>query len=126
MTSGSASTTPPEVAAGCPVASGGYDAPPPTPLGPDSLTWKYFGQWTGLFQGPWAGSMQNMHPQLGAAVKEHSIFFMERMPRLLRSIYPIGGGVVFDGHRAPRTGAQVRDYHIGIKASTTRAAGTAR
>jgi len=67
-----------------------------------------------MLQGPWAGSMQNMHPQLGAAVQQHSIFFMERMPRLYRSVYPIGG-VVFDGDRAPRTGAQVRDYHIGIK-----------
>ncbi|MGE2721317.1 oxygenase MpaB family protein [Mycolicibacterium celeriflavum] len=101
------------IAAGCPVTSGGYDSPP-IPLGPDSLTWRYFGQWTGLFQGTWAGSMQNMHPQLGAAVKDHSIFFMERIPRLLRSIYPIGG-VVFDGDRAPQTGAEVRDYHIGIK-----------
>ncbi len=67
-----------------------------------------------MLQGSWAGSMQNMHPQLGAAVKDHSIFFMERMPRLYRSVYPIGG-VVFDGDRAPKTGAQVRDYHIGIK-----------
>lgn len=97
--------------AGCPVSAGGYDA---MPLGPDSLTWKYFGQWTGLFQGTWAGSMQNMHPQLGAAVEEHSIFFRERIPRLLRSIYPIGG-VVFDGDRAPQTGAEVRDYHLDIK-----------
>ena len=95
------------------MTSGGYDALP-EPLGPDSLTWKYFGQWTGMLQGPWAGSMQNMHPQLGAAVKDHSIFFMERMPRLYRSVYPIGG-VVFDGDRAPKTGAEVRDYHIGIK-----------
>jgi uncharacterized protein (DUF2236 family) len=101
------------VAVGCPVSPGGYDAPP-QPLGPDSLTWKYFGRWTGMLQGPWAGSMQNMHPQLGAAVQEHSIFFMERMPRLFRSVYPIGG-VVFDGDRAPQTGAQVRDYHVGIK-----------
>ncbi|MBX7432343.1 oxygenase MpaB family protein [Mycobacterium sp. Y57] len=100
-------------AAGCPVSGGGYDALP-QPLGPDSLTWKYFGQWTGMLQGPWAGSMQNMHPQLGAAVQQHSIFFLERMPRLFRSVYPIGG-VVFDGDRAPTTGAQVRDYHIGIK-----------
>ena len=29
---------------------------------------------------------------------------MERMPRLYRSVYPIGG-VVFDGDRAPKTGA---------------------
>jgi uncharacterized protein (DUF2236 family) len=100
----------PTVAPGCPV-TGGYDA---VPLGPDSLTWKYFGQWTGLFQGTWAGSMQNMHPQLGAGVEDHSIFFLERIPRLMRSIYPIGG-VVFDGDRAPKTGAEVRDYHVGIK-----------
>lgn len=57
--------------------------------------------------------MQNMHPQLGAAVKDHSIFFTERLPRLFRSLYLIGG-VVFDGDRAPQTGAEVRDYHVGI------------
>ncbi|MGB6208056.1 MAG: hypothetical protein WBF82_13960, partial [Mycobacterium sp.] len=44
------------VAAGCPVSPEGYDAPP---LGPDSLTWRYFGDWRGMLQGPWAGSMQN-------------------------------------------------------------------
>ena len=98
---------------GCPVAPGGYDASP-QPLGPDSLTWKLFGDWRGVLQGVWAGSMQNMHPQLGAAVEQHSIFFMERMPRLFRSLYPIGG-VVFDTDRAPMTGAEVRDYHIGIR-----------
>jgi uncharacterized protein (DUF2236 family) len=95
------------------VGPGGYDALPQA-LGPDSLTWKYFGDWRGMLQGPWAGSMQNMHPQLGAAVEEHSIFFRERWPRLLRSLYPIGG-VVFDGDRAPMTGAEVRDYHVDIK-----------
>jgi uncharacterized protein (DUF2236 family) len=101
------------VAAGCPVSPLGYEAPP-EPLGPDSLTWRYFGDWRGMLQGPWAGSMQNMHPQLGAAVEDHSTFFRERWPRLLRSLYPIGG-VVFDGDRAPTTGAEVRDYHLDIK-----------
>jgi uncharacterized protein (DUF2236 family) len=95
------------------VSGPGYDSVP-VPLGPESLTWKLFGDWRGLLQGPWAGSMQNMHPQLGAAVKDHSIFFTERIPRLFRSLYPIGG-VVFDGDRAPATGAEVRDYHIAIK-----------
>lgn len=108
MTSGSAAVT-----AGCPAAPGGYESVPEV-LGPESLTWRLFGDWRGLLQGPWAGSMQNMHPQLGAAVEQHSIFFRERIPRLLRSLYPIGG-VVFDSERAPRTGAQVRDYHVGIK-----------
>ena len=108
-----APAAPAESAAGCPVSPTGYDAPP-VPLGPESLTWKYFGDWRGMLQGPWAGSMQNMHPQLGAAVMDHSTFFVERWPRLLRSLYPIGG-VVFDGDRAPTTGAEVRDYHITIK-----------
>lgn len=103
----------PAVATGCPVTSGGYDAPPEA-LGPDSLTWKYFGDWRGMLQGLWNGSMQNMHPQLGAAVEQHSTFFRERVPRLMRSLYPIGG-VVFDGDRAPQTGAEVRDYHVDIK-----------
>ena len=98
---------------GCPVSPLGYDAPP-IPLGPSSLTWRYFGDWRGMLQGPWAGSMHNIHPQLGGAVVDHSTFFRERWPRLLRSLYPIGG-VVFDGDRAPVTGAEVRDYHIAIK-----------
>lgn len=87
--------------------------PEARPLGPDSLTWKHFGDWRGLLLGPWAGSLQNMHPQLGAAVEHHSIFFLERWQRLFRSLYPING-VVFDGDRAPATGRQVRDYHRGI------------
>ena len=67
-----------------------------------------------MLQGPWAGSMQNMHPQLGAAVEEHSIFFMERMPRLsgrcIRSAAWCSTATV-----RPRPAPQVRDYHIGIK-----------
>jgi uncharacterized protein (DUF2236 family) len=83
------------------------------PLGPDSLTWRLFGDWRGLLTAVWAGSMQNMHPQLGAAVEQHSTFFAERWQRLFRSLYPIGG-VVFDGEHAERTGHQVRDYHRHI------------
>jgi uncharacterized protein (DUF2236 family) len=103
----------PRLAGGCPASPLGYDAPP-QPLGPDSLTWRYFGDWRGMLQGPWAGSMQNMHPQLGAAVEQHSTFFRERWQRLLRSLYPIGG-VVFDGDRSAATGADVREYHVDIK-----------
>jgi len=86
----------------------------PVPLGPDSLTWKYFGGWRGMLFGPWAGSMQNMHPGLGAGVEQHSKFFDERWERLYRSLYPIYG-VVFDGPRAPETARQVRGYHDTIK-----------
>ena len=86
----------------------------PVPLGPESLTWKYFGDWRGMLQGVWAGSMQNMHPGLGAGVEQHSTFFDERWQRLYRSLYPIGG-VVFDGDRAEETALQVRGYHANIK-----------
>lgn len=85
------------------------------PLGPDSLTWQIWGTWTGMFQGLWAGSMQNMHPKLGAAVWEHSDFFGERWQRLMRSLYPISG-VVFDTvSTGAATGHEVRDYHRDIK-----------
>ncbi|MDA3649468.1 oxygenase MpaB family protein [Saccharopolyspora indica] len=86
----------------------------PTPLGPDSLMWRYFGDWRGLLLALWAGSMQNMHPQLGAGVEEHSRFFDERWERLFRSLYPIGG-VIYDGPRAEQTARQVRGYHDTIK-----------
>ncbi|HWD02375.1 MAG TPA: oxygenase MpaB family protein [Amycolatopsis sp.] len=86
----------------------------PEPLGPDSLTWRYFGDWRGLLIALWAGSMQNMHPGLGAGVEQHSRFFEERWQRLFRSLYPIGG-VVYDGPRAHRTALEVRGYHNRIK-----------
>ncbi|OEV03004.1 oxygenase MpaB family protein [Streptomyces oceani] len=86
----------------------------PEPLGPDSLTWKYFGDWRGVLLAPWAGAMQNMHPALGAGVAEHSRFFEERWQRLFRSLYPIGG-VVYDGPRAVETARQVRGYHDTVR-----------
>ncbi|KAA9151327.1 DUF2236 domain-containing protein [Amycolatopsis acidicola] len=89
------------------------------PLGPESLTWKYFGDWRTLLMALWAGSMQNMHPELGAGVEEHSDFFAERWQRLFRSLYPIGG-VVYDGPRAEETARAVRSYHDTIKGVDSR------
>lgn len=95
------------------------------PLGPDSLMWKYFGDWRATLLSLWAGSMQNMYPPLGAAVEEHSRFFDERWERLWRSTYPIGG-CVYDGPRSEQTAHEVRDYHRTIRASTSMAGPTAR
>ncbi|WP_059009271.1 oxygenase MpaB family protein [Streptomyces specialis] len=88
--------------------------PAPQPLGPDSLTWRLFSDWRGNLLSLWAGSMQNMHPHLGAGVAEHSRFFEERSQRFFRSLYPIAG-VIYDGDRAPATARAVRDYHLTIK-----------
>lgn len=89
-------------------------APQPDPLGPDSLTWRYFGDNRTLLLALWAGSMQNMHPGLGAGVEEHSNFFDERWQRLFRSVFPIIG-VVYDGPEAAATAKAVRGYHRTIK-----------
>ncbi|EHB44701.1 Protein of unknown function DUF2236 [Mycolicibacterium rhodesiae JS60] len=86
----------------------------PTPLGPDSLTWKYFGDLRTGMLGVWIGSLQNMYPQLGAGVEEHSILLREPLQRVARSVYPIMG-VVYDGERARQTGEQIKGFHQGIK-----------
>ncbi|MBV9639490.1 MAG: DUF2236 domain-containing protein [Mycobacteriaceae bacterium] len=83
-------------------------------LGPDSLTWKYFGDLRTGMMGVWIGALQNMHPQLGAGVAEHSILLREPLQRVTRSVYPIMG-VVYDGDRAAQTGQQIRGYHTTIK-----------
>lgn len=95
----------------------GTENPAPTatvPLGPDSLTWKYFGDLrTGLL-GVWIGSIQNMYPELGAGVEDHSILLREPLQRVARSVYPIMG-VVYDGDRAAQTGEQIKSFHHDIK-----------
>jgi uncharacterized protein (DUF2236 family) len=84
------------------------------PLGPESLTWKYFGDLRTAMMGVWIGALQNMYPELGAGVEEHSILLREPLQRVARSVYPIMG-VVYDGERASRTGDQIRGYHKTIK-----------
>ena len=86
----------------------------PSPLGPDSLTWKYFGDLRTGMMGVWIGAIQNMYPELGAGVEEHSILLREPLQRVARSVYPIMG-VVYDGNRAAQTGAQIKHYHRTIK-----------
>jgi uncharacterized protein (DUF2236 family) len=84
------------------------------PLGPDSLTWKYFGDLRTGMLGVWIGAIQNMYPELGAGVEDHSILLSEPLQRVARSVFPIMG-VVYDGDRAAETGAQIRGYHETIK-----------
>ena len=83
-------------------------------LGPDSLTWKYFGDLRTGMMGVWIGAIQNMYPELGAGVEEHSILLREPLQRVARSVYPIMG-VVYDGERAAQTGQQIKGYHRTIK-----------
>jgi uncharacterized protein (DUF2236 family) len=85
-----------------------------TPLGPESLTWQYFGQLAGFTGGSVPQLLQVMHPVLGHAVDEHSNVRTDPFDRLIRSMGPIYG-VVYDGPRAEETATAVRRYHEHIK-----------
>lgn len=83
------------------------------PLGPDSLTWRHFGDNRMALLGPRAAVLQNMLPSLGQGVQDHSVWFEETLARLERSIPPIFDVVYSaDGDTAGRT---VRDFHKPIK-----------
>ncbi|GAA2602234.1 oxygenase MpaB family protein [Actinomadura fulvescens] len=86
----------------------------PESLGPDSLTWRHFGDTRMLLVGPRAAVLQNMLPALGQGVLDHSVFFSETFARLKRSAGPILN-TVYGGSRSAETGRQVRDYHREIK-----------
>jgi uncharacterized protein (DUF2236 family) len=86
---------------------------PGRPLGPDSLTWQFFGDHRMALLGPRAAVLQNMLPSLGQGVEDHSVWFAETLARLQRSIPPIFNTVYgADGHAA---GHEVRDFHKQIK-----------
>ena len=68
--------------------------------------------------GVWIGALQNMYPELGAGVEEHSILLREPLQRVARSVYPIMG-VVYDGDRAAQTGQQIKGFHTTIKGVDT-------
>ena len=82
------------------------------PLGPESLTWRYFGDLRGLLLISRVGLLQNLHPSLAAGVQDHSDLFLNPWNRLFRSIPPILA-VVYGGKQATATGQQIRDRLLG-------------
>lgn len=83
----------------------------PAPLGPDSLTWRRFGDLRIALLMTWAGTLQAMHPVISAALLEHSDVFENPVGRLLRS----GGPIVDVVYAGAPAGARVRGYHRGIE-----------
>lgn len=88
-------------------------APTEAPLGPDSLTWEFFGDLRMLLLGPRAAVLQNMLPTLAQGVEDHSVWFRDTMGRLGRSVPPIQRTVY--GRSPDDTGREVRDFHRDIK-----------
>jgi uncharacterized protein (DUF2236 family) len=83
------------------------------PLGPDSLTWRFFADHRMALLGPRAAVLQNMLPSLGQGVQDHSVWFEETLARLERSIPPIFETVY--GADGKAAGHRVRDFHTHIK-----------
>jgi uncharacterized protein (DUF2236 family) len=89
----------------------------PRALGPDSLSWRYSGDWRSMLLGPWVAIVQLSYPALGAGVVEHSAFYSEPWDRFLRSVPQIAG-VLYDGPGAAEAEARrIRDLHVSIKGS---------
>jgi uncharacterized protein (DUF2236 family) len=95
-------------------------APPnrvaPGPLDPDGLLWAYFGRLLPrrLATGLRTPVLQNMHPELGAGVEEHSVYFQDPIARGSRSIGPILS-VVYGGETSHDWGKLIRSFHVGLK-----------
>ncbi|HEY4811245.1 MAG TPA: oxygenase MpaB family protein [Solirubrobacteraceae bacterium] len=83
------------------------------PLGPGSLTWKYFADIRGALLTQRAGVLQVMHPAIAAALVDHSDVFENPMQRLIRSAGPILGVVYDEDGKA--TARWVRDQHPPIR-----------
>jgi uncharacterized protein (DUF2236 family) len=90
--------------------------PTPKPLDPDGLLWHHFGRLLPrrLATGMRMPILQNMHPELGAGVEEHSVFFEDPVARGRRSIGPILS-VVYGGDTAHDWGKLIRGFHAGIR-----------
>lgn len=82
-------------------------------LGPDSLTWRYFGDLRCHLAGARGGILQLLHPAIGAGVAQHSSFFEDPLVRIERSVPPILG-VIYDEDPLA-TARQIRGFHTHIK-----------
>ncbi|TDC76783.1 oxygenase MpaB family protein [Actinomadura sp. 7K507] len=84
--------------------------------GPSSLTWRYAGDWRGVFTGRSTLLLQVAHPVVGAGVADHSEFVEDRWGRLLRTLESANN---FLGYRGDERGrdeaARLREIHKDIK-----------
>ncbi|WP_067830597.1 oxygenase MpaB family protein [Nocardia inohanensis] len=82
-------------------------------LGPESLLWRYAGDWRSVVEGTSAGVLQLMYPALGAAVARQSEFFGDPFGRIYRSVPQIWA-TIFAGDHEVR-GVRIRELHRDIK-----------
>jgi len=85
----------------------------PQPLRSDSLIWRYYGDRRRVMLGGRAGTTENMYPQLGQAVSDHSVIFKDLAERVRRSDLAILDAVYGSDPRA--TALKIRNYHKPLK-----------
>ena len=89
----------------------------PRPVDPQSLLWKYFGDRRSLLLVGRAGTTENMYPQLGQAVSDHSVIFTNLLARVQRSVPRIMQAVY--GDSPAKTGLQIRNFHKPLNGTMT-------
>ncbi|GGF24371.1 oxygenase MpaB family protein [Williamsia phyllosphaerae] len=88
-------------------------SPAPPQLGPETLTWKFYGDMRGLLGFQRLAGTENCIEQLGQGVADHSVIFGDFLGRARRTGPPIMRTVY---HRdAAEWGRTVRDFHRDIK-----------
>ena len=87
-------------------------------LGPDSLIWKFYGDYrTQLFGFQRVAGTENCIEQLGQGVLDHSVIFSDTLGRAKRTAPPLMNTVYSDDpHQWGRT---VRDFHKPIKGTVS-------
>ncbi len=76
---------------------------------PDSLLWKYWADRRMGLVGFRIATTENMYPQLGQAVSDHSVIFTSLYERVQRSTIPITNSLY--GAEPEKIGIRVRNYH---------------
>ena len=84
--------------------------------GPSSLTWRYAGDWRGVFGSRSTLLLQVAHPVVGAGVADHSDFLNDRWGRLRRTLESTFDFLGYRGEERGRDeAARLREIHKGIK-----------
>lgn len=81
-------------------------------VAPGSLLWKYVADKRAHLVVGQAGITENMHPQLGQAVSDHSLIFENLFERVRRSAGPILSTIY--GEAPEKTAIRVRNYHRAL------------
>lgn len=85
-----------------------------TPFGPDAMLWNLVGEMRTLLVFPSALIMQTMHPMIGAAVGEQSVYRTDPWGRAQRSIDSLCTWV-YGGQDAIEEGKRLREMHKPFK-----------